>query len=301
MKSSRLIFNIALLIIFISVRAAFPQADNLKTKISSIIKQTKGNVGVAVIGFDNHDTVIINNNLKYPMQSVYKFPLALYILRKVDEGKLSLDQKIHLTKENLLPNTWSPLRKKYPNANVDVELREILSYTIRESDNNGCDILFKLVGGTAKVNKYIHSLGIKGMSIAATEKEMHSAWNVQYKNYSSPLAMGKLFCKFALENILSSASKNFLLNLLTKNDLGSNRIPAQLPAGTIVAHKTGTSDVNDKGIAAAANDAGIVTLPNGDHFVIVVFVSDSPDNEISRNKLIADIAKAAWDSFTKKQ
>ncbi len=297
MKSSRLIFKIVLLIIFISLRSIFPQDDNLKTKISNIIKQAKGTVGVAVIGIENHDTITINNNYKYPMQSVYKFPLALYVLRKVDEGKLSLDQKIHLTKENLLPNTWSPLHKKYPNANVDVALCEVLTYTITESDNNGCDILFQLVGGTANVNKYVHSLGIKEMSIAATEKEMHSAWNVQYKNYSTPLAMGKLFCKFAIDSILSSSNKDFLWNLLTKNVFGTNRIPALLPVGTIVAHKTGTSDVNDKGIAAATNDAGIVTLPNGKHYAIVVFISDSPENENFRNKLIADISKAVWDYF----
>ncbi len=193
---------------------------------------------------------------------------------------------------------WSPLQKKYPDGNVDITLREVLYYTISESDGNGCDILFKLAGGTAKVNKYVRSLGIQGMSIVSTEEEMHCGWEVQYKNYSSPLAMGRLFCKFELDSVLALSSKDFLWNLLTQNIFGAKRIKGQLPAGTIVAHKTGTSDTNDKGITAAANDAGIVTLPNGKHFVIVVFVSDSPDNDEVRNKVIADIAKAAWDAYT---
>ena len=298
MKSNRSVFILGLIIFTICSRGIFAQTNNLKAKISSIINQAKGHVGVAIIGLENHDTLTINNNYKYPMQSVYKFPLALYVLSRIDKRKLSLDQKIHLTKGNLLPNTWSPLRKKYPNADADVTLREVLNYTITESDNNGCDILFKLAGGTAKVNKYIRSLGIKGMAIAATEREMHSAWEVQYKNYSTPFAMGRLFYKFALDNILSSSSKNLLWNLLANNVLGSNRIPGQLPAETIVAHKTGTSDVNDKGITAATNDAGIITLPNGKHFVIVVFISDSPDKDETRNKVIADIAKDVWDDYS---
>ncbi len=69
-----------------------------------------------------------------------------------------------------------------------------------------------------------------------------------------------------------------------------------LPAGTIVAHKTGTSGTQ-KGNTAATNDIGIITLPNGEHLAIVVFVSDSPANEATREGVIAKVAKALWDRF----
>lgn len=84
---------------------------------------------------------------------------------------------------------------------------------------------------------------------------------------------------------------------MVQNIFGSKRIIGELPDGTIVAHKTGTSGLNEKGIAAATNDVGIVTLPNEKHFAIVVFISDSSDNENMRDKIIADIAKVIWDAY----
>ena len=297
MKSKSRNYIFWILIIFLCPKGVLAQVGSARTRIAGIIEQAKGHVGVAVMDLENLDTLTFNNNYRYPMQSVYKFPLALAVLSEIDKGILSLNQKIHLTKNELHPNTWSPLREKYPEGNIDITLSELLKYTVAESDNNGCDILFRIMGGPAKVNQYISSLGIKGMSIAATEEEMHKEWSVQYKNYSSPFAMVNLLYKFSRDSILSTASKKFLWNIMTQNIFGSKRISGQLPAGTIVAHKTGSSDVN-KGIAAATNDAGIVTLPNGRHFVIVVFIADSPDNESARDKTIAEIAKAVWDVYS---
>jgi beta-lactamase class A len=77
---------------------------------------------------------------------------------------------------------------------------------------------------------------------------------------------------------------------------GAKRLKGQLPAGTIVAHKTGTSGTQN-GITAATNDIGIITLPNGKHLAIAVFVSDSPADETAREEVIAKIAKAAWDAY----
>ncbi|MBA4053785.1 MAG: class A beta-lactamase, partial [Marivirga sp.] len=75
---------------------------------------------------ESGDTIIINGKKQFPMQSVYKFPVAMAVLHQVDQGKLSLNQKIHVAKNDLLPNTWSPLREKYPSGNVEVPLSEIL-------------------------------------------------------------------------------------------------------------------------------------------------------------------------------
>ena len=58
--------------------------------------------------------------------------------------------------------------------------------------------------------------------------------------------------------------------------------------------------MNDKGVAAATNDAGIVTLPDGRHYGIVVFVSNSTDDEKTRENVIAQIAKVMWDFYSTK-
>jgi beta-lactamase class A len=68
-----------------------------------------------------------------------------------------------------------------------------------------------------------------------------------------------------------------------------------LPAGTVVAHKTGTGGTRN-GITSATNDIGIITLPDGRHLAVAAFVSDSAANDDTRDSIIARLAKAAWDS-----
>jgi beta-lactamase class A len=85
---------------------------------------------------------------------------------------------------------------------------------------------------------------------------------------------------------------------MVKTSTGPGRLKGLLPEGTIVAHKTGSSGENENGIAAATNDAGIVTLANGKHFIIVVFVSDSGADEKTRDAVIAKITKAVWDNYS---
>ena len=85
---------------------------------------------------------------------------------------------------------------------------------------------------------------------------------------------------------------------MKETSTGTNRIKGQLPENTVVAHKTGTSGTNKEGLTAAVNDIGIVFLPDGQHFYISVFVTNSTENADTNEKIIADISKAAWDYFT---
>lgn len=270
--------------------------DSLRTRIEYIVGHADGNVGVAILGLENDDTLTINGDGRFPMQSVYKFPLALAVLSQVDKGILSLDQRIHIKKDGLLPNTWSPLRKKYPHGNVSITIDELLTYTVSESDNNGCDVLFRLIGGPETVNRYIHNLGVTNIAIAATEEEMHKDWMVQYSNWSSPAAMGQLLYMFYHDKILSTKSREYLWQLMSRTNTGPGRLKGLLPEGTIVAHKTGSSGANENGLVAATNDVGIVSLPNGKHLVIAVFVSNATTTEKACELIIAEIAKALWDT-----
>ncbi len=282
---------------FISTDTALAQkTDSPKSSIERIILQSKGTIGVAVSGLEDDFSLALNRNKRFPMQSVFKFPLALAVLDAVDRGKFALDQKIRVTKQDLRPNTWSPLREDFPEG-ADIALSDLLSYTVSKSDNNGCDILFRLAGGTKAVESYIHRLGVKDIAIVADEAAMAQSENVQYRNWNKPPAMIALLKKFYAGKILSAASTDFLKKVMVETSTGAKRIKGALPAGTIVAHKTGTSGTNAKGIAAATNDVGIVTLPDGRHFAIVVYVSDSAADEQSREAVIADITKVIWDFY----
>jgi beta-lactamase class A len=287
-------------ILFISLTlCSFAQIDSLRQKIAQIIATKNATVGVAIDNFENGDTLSINNDVHYPMQSVFKLPIALAVLNEVDNGKLSLNQKILIKKADLLPGFWSPLRDTYPNGNIKLPLYKIIEYTVGQSDNNGCDILLRLIGGPATVNDYIHKIGIKDINIEVSEEEMHKEWNVQFRNWATPTAATALLRKFFDGNILSKKSFNFLYKTILSTSTGPNRIKGELPQNTLVAHKTGTSDTKD-GITAAINDIGIITLPNGSHFAISVFVSNSKEKTEDNEKIIADVSKAAWDYFTNK-
>ena len=77
---------------------------------------------------------------------------------------------------------------------------------------------------------------------------------------------------------LSPAANAFLLQTLTHSITGSGRLRAGLPAGTALAHKTGTSGTHGGG-TAVTNDIGLVTLPDGRKLAVAVFVTDSRANK----------------------
>jgi beta-lactamase class A len=278
----------------------FAQKSDLKTEIEAITKAVSGTVGVAIMDLKTRETLVLNEKHHFPMQSVFKFPLAMAVLDQVDKGKLSLTQKYHVTKEDVQPKTHSPLRDKYPDGNVDVTLADLLANMVSLSDNIACDILFKLVGGTKYVQGYIHGLGDKNMAIVADEAEMGKQWDVQYTNWCEPRAMAQLMDIYYQGKKLSKTSNDFLWKIMVDGPTGLNRIKGLLPQGATVAHKTGTSGTNDKGVTAAVNDAGIMKLPNGKNIAVLVFVSNSTADTKSAELVIAKVAKAAWDHYSTK-
>jgi beta-lactamase class A len=192
------------------------------------------------------------------------------------------------------------MREKYPDGNVNLPLSEILKYTVSQSDNSGCDLLFKLIGGTEKANKYIHQLGIKDVSILDPEERIQNDWSLQYRNYSTPFAAVQLLQKFHKQHILSKNSQSFLYKILAETTTGITKIKALLPKNTIVAHKTGFSGKNKEGSTGGTNDIGIITLPNGKQFAIAIFVSNSMETEVTNDKMIAEIALVVWEYYVGK-
>jgi beta-lactamase class A len=283
--------------IFSSIANA--QTSGLKQKITDYLQTKKAEVGVALYGIESGDTMTIGENKQYPMQSVYKFHVALAVLKQVDQGKYKLDQKVLVKKSDLIPKTWSPMRDKYPEGNVELTLAEILEFTVSKSDNNGCDLLFRMLGGTEKVNQFIHRLGVEKINIAFTEDEMHQSFDAQYSNWTTPYTTVTLLKVFYEGKLLSKKSSDFLMQALINTTTGRKRIKGLLPESTLVAHKTGTSGANDEGVISAVNDVGIITLPNGKHLALAIFVSKAKETEEDCEKIIAEVSKMVWDDEIK--
>lgn len=278
----------------------FAQSSELKKEINQIIKGKNATVGVSLLDFESNKSIDINGNKRLPILSVFKFHIALAVLDLVDQGKLSLDQNIFIKKEELLENTWSPIRENYPEGNFDMTLGELIKYTVAQSDNNGCDILLRLIGGTETVQKFINSKGIKDFKIIYNEEKMHEGHQFHYGNWTTTNAANNLLKKFYDGKIVSKSSTDFLMKTMLETNTGANKIVAQLPKGTWVAHKTGSSGKDEKGLTVAENDMGIITLSNGKHYALSVFVSDSMESEVTNTKMVADISKLVFDYFSKK-
>jgi beta-lactamase class A len=295
MKKTNLLFLSFYLLFF----SGYSQSNILKEKIAEIVKSKRAIVGVGIMNLENGDTLTLNGKRHFPMQSVFKFHLALAVLNQVDKGKITLNQDIFVSKADMIPNLYSPMREKYPEGNINLPLSEILKYTVSQSDNSGCDLLFKLIGGTEKANKFIHKIGVKDVAILDPEVRIQNDWSLQYRNYTTPFAAIQLLQKFHKDQILSKSSQDFLYKIMVETTTGPNKIKGLLPREAIVAHKTGFSGKNKEGLTGATNDIGIITLPNSKQFAIAVFVSDSMEDEKINDKMIAEIALAAWDYYLK--
>ena len=278
---------------------AVAQKSALEQKINSITQGKKATVGVSVLGFENNFKYSKNGDKPLPTLSVFKFHIACAVLDLVDKGKLSLEQKLFFKKEDMLENTWSPIREKYPDANISLSLGEVLDYTVALSDNNGCDLLLKLIGGTQTVQKFMDSKGVKGFQIKRNEDDMHKNWKTQYDNFSTSNSAVYVLKKFYDGKLLSKKSTDYLMQIMLGTKTGTNKIVEQLPKNTPVAHKTGASGKYDNGLTVAENDMGIITLPNGKHYAIAVFVNNSTETDEVNCRMVSDISKAVWDDFNK--
>ncbi len=294
-------FFLALIFTFGIFNAIKAQSiDALKDKIQKVFANKKATVAVAMQGMHSKDSLSINGDKRLPMQSVYKYHLALAILDQVDRGNLALEQLISIDKQRVdaYKHLWSPLRKKYPNGAI-ISLSEILKNTVAWSDNLGCDLLFEIIGGPNALQSYLKKIGIADIAIVHTEMEMQAKWERQFENWTTAKAANNVLHLFYENNekMLSAKSRDFLLHVLVGTKTGKKSIRGLLPKETVVAHKTGHSGKNKKGVTGAVNDIGIVFLPDNSYFYLSILVSDSLESDQTNQRMIAEIAKLSWDYF----
>jgi len=117
------------------------------------------------------------------------------------------------------------------------------------------------------------------------------------RDTATPEAMAGLLARVHWQDLLKKSSAARLVAILERVGTGKDRLKGLLPAGTPVAHKTGTSDETD-GVTATVNDVGIITLPGGaGHVVVVAFLSGSRGDAAARAHAIALLGRAVFDHF----
>lgn len=276
---------------------------------ASAIKQSALQKQVRAIADDAHGKVAVSCSLPEstlncdldphahpPMQSVFKLPLVITAFYLIEKGPLSLDRQVRfLPADRILPHTHSPLQDKYPEANVDVPLRELLRLAITESDNVAADMILRVIGGPSVVNSYMGSIGVTGFHLEDGEDVLARDLTAQYRNWFEPAGAVELLNRIRGNSPLTGGHTDMLLQWMKDSPNAPHRIKGNLPSTAIVMHKTGSSGTHN-GLTAATNDIGLIALPDGRRLAIAIFVTDSTADDDARDAIIARIAKAAYDS-----
>ncbi len=305
-----------------------PGLARLAREAERLSQGASGAVGVAVQHLESGRGFMLNGDVRFPMASTYKVPIAAQILRMVDQGELSLSDLIALEPSDIYL-TSSVISDLFDDPGLQVSIHNLLEIMLQISDNIATDVLMRAAGGSAAVTERMRGLGIEEIDVNRPTWALIANWlgdgdaderrpispaayrellakertaegtasrnrvfNADPRDTSTPEAMARLLEAIWRRQALSEESSALLLDIMYRCQTGEGRIKGLLPLGTRVAHKTGT-------IGQTTNDVGIIDLPgSAGHLIVVVFIKESRLADISdRERVIAEIARAAHDYF----
>ena len=270
------------------------QTPELKKEIEIIVGGKDLKLGFALYDFSTGKSISINGNDRYPMQSVFKFPIGVALLDCVSRGEFSLSDSVTLTKADLLPDLWSPIRERWPEG-VRLPLVSVMTYMVAHSDNIATDFLIHKIGGVARIQDIVNRLGAKKINIRNTEAEIQGSWSVQFDNWTTPNAMVDFLRLMNDGKLLDKANTAVLWEIMASASSGSvNRL---VPKTVTFARKTGYSGVNSQGIIAAQNDVGIIEFEDGRRVAYAIFLTDSTLGTDAGYDILAQIGKAIWKAY----
>lgn len=274
---------------------------DLQRELQEYVNDKDAGIGIGVI-VDGRDTVEVNGHQRFPMMSVYKFPISLALADVCRVGGTAFDDSCTVVAAELHRDTYSPMTDRYADIDtVSISLRELLAYTLQMSDNNASDILLKRAGGAGRVESYMRSLGVDDIDIRWSEAEMHADTARCRDNSCTPLAMATLLSRFdaADNDTLTTEIKRLMETCATGTD---RLLPPLSEAGALLGHKTGTGDINPDGRPQAINDVGYVHTPDGRHvYSIAVFISDSSYDIQSTSAMIAEISRMVYERVARQK
>jgi beta-lactamase class A len=269
----------------------------LSARIAARIAEVPGaEVAVSYRDLQSGDSLDLRADVDFHAASTMKVPVMIEVLRSVDEGRLGLDQEI------LLINAFHSIVDGSPyalDANDDsdstvyarvgqrVPVRELLERMIVRSSNLATNALIALVGAD-QANASAHRLGASHIRVLRGVED-GKAYAAGRNNTTTSADLAVLLERIEHGDALRPASARLMKEILLRQEL-NDEIPAGLPSGTPVAHKTGS-------ITATLHDAAIVYPRGRAPYVLVVLTRNIPDEHVAK-RLIADISRIVWSQAT---
>ena len=270
------------------------KAQELQQLVDSLVRDVPGTVGVAVITSEG-DTVAVNNDVRYPLMSVFKVHEALAVAHELDSRNQSLDSIMTLQRSQLSETTWSPMLKDYPKGDLKISVGELMRYILTVSDNNASNVLFDSIVSVSHTDSFIRNLGIPdSFRLQYTESQMQRDHAISYDNYSSPLSCAALVKRVFTDSIVSQEKQDSIRQWMGKCVSATDRMMAGVTTvdGARLYHRTGSGYTNERGEIIAINDVGYIIMPDGRETALAILVKDYPGEQSQADSLIASITSS---------
>lgn len=244
------------------------------------------------------DSLAINAGTSFHAASTMKVPVMIELFRRADSGAIRLDSTIVLRNQFASIVDGSPFTvdagddsdsSMYTKVGQRVTLRELNERMITHSSNLATNAVIELLDAR-RVNATAHALGATAMQVRRGVEDM-KAFNAGLNNSTTARDLGALMEALALDRAASKASCTAMREILLRQAFNSE-IPAGLPPGTRVAHKTGS-------ITATLHDAAIVYPPRRPPYVLVVLTRAISDTLVAQH-LMADISRDVWGAVVRR-
>jgi beta-lactamase class A len=310
--------------------AASAASQSLLDKWRRIAEATDGTVGAAALHLTSGQLISLNGDQRFPLASVCKLPIAMNLLALVDEGKFTMNQEIEVLPRDVTASV-SDIAKRWP-AQRRFPLAELIELMVAHSDNTAVETLFRIGGEGPAMAARFGEWKVEGVRVDRSERRcgldrngvenppapdqwtdalINSllakctpkirrratlAFLADPRDTGTPNGTVQLLARLFRSELLSKPSTARLIEDLKATTTFPTRLKGLLPPGTVVAHKTGLTGTT-QGLTAATNDSGVIFLPNGGLLAVSVYVKASTRKDAERDRVIARIARAAFDTF----
>ncbi len=289
------------LVLLLGVRSAHAQdLGALRARIEGRIAQAPAGaaVGLYYRGLSDSDSLLVNAHTRFHAASTMKVPVMIQLFRDADAGRLRLDDSLMVTKTftSLFDATPFDVGKAddsdstlYLQVGRKVRVRDLLELMITVSSNLATNNLIQQVGA-ARADRTAHELGADSIRVLRGVED-GKAYRAGMNNTTTARDLGVLLAAIAQRKAASAASCQEMLTILGRQHF-TEGIPAGLPAGTRVYHKTGWIE------GVVYHDAAIVEVPGGKRYVLVVTTGAiKPDSAAYR--LVADLSRLVYEAARK--